>query len=326
MNENDGTTGSVSLRKLEANRRNALQSTGPRTAEGKAVSRMNAVTHGILAREVVLRGEHDGERRREFESLYGHYREHFAPVGPMEEMLVERIATAYWRLHRVLIAERGEIEHSVDGAHRRAEQVDPERAWLLVSSGDPESSTAGLWYLMHMLGKVRESVQREGELTDTALVRFARGFGGQPNAVTTGLQKVWVRAQSMREDRPAPEAFAGKSAPEVMAGKPAQEAVAAKPDEALKAERREVVLKFIDGELAWCEQKLTAVEEREKYEAQAHQEASFLPGRPALDRILRYEASLERQLYRAMNQLERLQRLRKGDNVPPPITMDVSGG
>jgi hypothetical protein len=39
---------------------------------------------------------------------------------------------------------------------------------------------------------------------------------------------------------------------------------------------------------------------------------------------MRYEANLERQLYRALNQLERLQRLRKGESVPPPVVVQVS--
>jgi hypothetical protein len=47
-------------------------------------------------------------------------------------------------------------------------------------------------------------------------------------------------------------------------------------------------------------------------------------GRTSIDRILRYQTTTNRQLFQAMNQLERLQRLRKGDNVPPPLTLAVS--
>lgn len=44
----------VTPRKIEANRRNALKSTGPRTAKGKATPRHNVLKHGILAKEVIL--------------------------------------------------------------------------------------------------------------------------------------------------------------------------------------------------------------------------------------------------------------------------------
>lgn len=40
-------------KQIAANRRNALKSTGPRTPEGKARSRWNALKHGILAKAVV---------------------------------------------------------------------------------------------------------------------------------------------------------------------------------------------------------------------------------------------------------------------------------
>jgi hypothetical protein len=42
-----------------------------------------------------------------------------------------------------------------------------------------------------------------------------------------------------------------------------------------------------------------------------------------IDRLLRYERAIERQLYKAINQLERQQRLRVGDNVPAPVAVDV---
>ena len=43
-----------------------------------------------------------------------------------------------------------------------------------------------------------------------------------------------------------------------------------------------------------------------------------------MDNFLRYETAIERQLYKAINQLERLQRMRTGDHVPPPVQVDVN--
>jgi hypothetical protein len=45
----------------------------------------------------------------------------------------------------------------------------------------------------------------------------------------------------------------------------------------------------------------------------------------AMDLILRYQTTINRQFFQAMNQLERLQRLRKGDNVPAPLNLQVLG-
>jgi len=46
-----------------------------------------------------------------------------------------------------------------------------------------------------------------------------------------------------------------------------------------------------------------------------------VPPADVTDKLIRYEAHMDRQLYRAMDQLERLQRQRKGENVPPPLNV-----
>ena len=49
-----GNTSTVSERKLAANRQNAKRSTGPRTVQGKARSRFNALKHGFLAKQIMF--------------------------------------------------------------------------------------------------------------------------------------------------------------------------------------------------------------------------------------------------------------------------------
>ena len=48
-----------------------------------------------------------------------------------------------------------------------------------------------------------------------------------------------------------------------------------------------------------------------------------IPSKDELERLLRYEGTIERQLYKALNQLERLQRMRAGDEIPAPIELDL---
>ncbi len=81
---------------VTANRRNAERSTGPRTAEGKAVVSQNAVTHGLLAQADVIRGED----REEFELYREELFWELEPVGTMESRLAERIVSLAWRLRR----------------------------------------------------------------------------------------------------------------------------------------------------------------------------------------------------------------------------------
>lgn len=49
-----------------------------------------------------------------------------------------------------------------------------------------------------------------------------------------------------------------------------------------------------------------------------------LPSSADLDRILRYEAAIHRQMVHAINQLERLQRARKGEHIPEPVSVQLS--
>jgi len=81
---------------IQANRSNARKSTGPRTAEGKERASQNAVKHGLLAREAVIVGEDPTE----FEAYREGMLATLAPVGPVEEMLAERIVGLSWRLRR----------------------------------------------------------------------------------------------------------------------------------------------------------------------------------------------------------------------------------
>ncbi len=84
-------------KQIEANRRNSRRSTGPRTRTGKAESKMNAMTHGLLATDLIVRGEDPVEFTRVLESLV----DELQPQGPLEEQLVERVAACMWRLRRL---------------------------------------------------------------------------------------------------------------------------------------------------------------------------------------------------------------------------------
>ena len=78
------------------NRINAGHSTGPRSVEGKAVSRFNAMKHGLDAASRVLPGEDPAE----LAELAGDFHAEFAPQGPVETELVETLIRSTWLKHR----------------------------------------------------------------------------------------------------------------------------------------------------------------------------------------------------------------------------------
>ena len=93
----------TSDKQIQANRRNALKSTGPKTSEGKAAVRMNARTHGLRSQEVLL-PEEDGEALMELDE---NLRAELKPVGELENLLVDGIVAAHWRLRRLRRVEAG---------------------------------------------------------------------------------------------------------------------------------------------------------------------------------------------------------------------------
>src|SRR5215472_11307748 len=101
MDENNGDH-SVSVAKLEANRRNAQKSTGPTTEAGKARSRRNALKHGVLTSALLITERLGVKDRAEFGELLEGLRNDLMPSGALEEMLTEKIAVCWWRQKRAL--------------------------------------------------------------------------------------------------------------------------------------------------------------------------------------------------------------------------------
>lgn len=83
--------------KVLANRRNALRSTGPRTAAGKARVSRNRLRHGLTGVDPVL----PEECVASFHLFEAEVNEHLDPRHPIEAMLAEQICSLLWRLRRI---------------------------------------------------------------------------------------------------------------------------------------------------------------------------------------------------------------------------------
>ena len=246
----------TSKKQIEANRRNAQKSTGPKTARGRAISKMNAIKHGLLGRQLLVGGKQARESRHELGLLQKRFWDYYEPVGPAEEGLVEAFG-------------------------------DPKNAM--------QSSVMGNHFLIGALTMVRASVEKTGELTEAAINKVI--LHGKPYYLTRDLENLRIQLEANLEGL---------------------------DPEALRAKKKKEALIFIGEQLSYAGLDLAACLEHEKNKEEALQAAAVLPSLEVLDKIMRYETKLERQMYRAMNQLERFQRRRRGEAVPPPLTMDVS--
>jgi hypothetical protein len=102
-------------KQVAANRRNAASSTGPRTEEGKSVSRLNALSHGLTAEAPCLPTEDPEEYARFRKALL----DHLAPVGALEEQLAEEVVDLSWRLRRATTLEHGVLARGVASVDER---------------------------------------------------------------------------------------------------------------------------------------------------------------------------------------------------------------
>ena len=107
-----------SLKQIEANRGNALKSTGPTTQEAKERSRCNAVRHGLTAETVIA----DLEDAADYQAFEAAVIADYDAQTAVERELVLRLASVLWRLRRAIGIESGIFESVTEGP---AKQDDP---------------------------------------------------------------------------------------------------------------------------------------------------------------------------------------------------------
>ncbi len=112
----------ATISQINANRSNALSSTGPTTAAGIENCKFNATRHGLAGKQVVTKGENPAE----YDQLHHQLVHDHAPSTEHEAMLVEEIAQNWWRLQRARRTEAavlnkfGDLECVTDPEARRA--------------------------------------------------------------------------------------------------------------------------------------------------------------------------------------------------------------
>ena len=114
----------ASQKQTEANRLNAQKSTGPRSAEGKAASSMNALKSGIDAKSQIIRGE----KAANLEILKTEYYDRYRPTAPEQRMLVDTLIDAEWLLRRFRVVEAQLWEHGAQFALKPEPEIELAKA------------------------------------------------------------------------------------------------------------------------------------------------------------------------------------------------------
>jgi hypothetical protein len=130
---------------IEANRRNAQQSTGPRTEIGKKTSSLNALRHGLTSRIVVL----PTEDLAAYKTFSEEFLVDLAPETFAERQFAQTIIDTQWRLNRVRALEDGMLALGHYGKEGQIDQA-MNRSGLIPETGRDEG--------MPMVGEIHAAL------------------------------------------------------------------------------------------------------------------------------------------------------------------------
>jgi hypothetical protein len=280
-------TSTVSARKAASNRKNALKSTGPRTVRGKAFSRRNALKHGFFARETIdfFLEREDPE---EYDELLNGLREDFQPVEAAEELEVWNIAVR-WRMFARLL----HFESAQNRVAMRRAMTNP-LGQQTKYCGRLEKIEKAAIYLLRSATK---EIEVTGEISDELSQRIFR--------LMPELKAMWPTFEQEAQEMlklPALSKIVKESSPKERAS-------------AFALSVTTIAKTFLA--------QLPIMRNTSAIETAIGQH--LIPSGENLDRILRYDAMIDRGLTRSLDRLKLLQGRRKRgtDSSSRPCALDA---
>ena len=282
---------------LAANQRNSRRSSGPRTAEGKAISRRNGLKHGLTGAGIVLPNEDVEEVERRFETLEAEMR----PKSEMARQLVGRVALLTVRLDRSAHQESKALAHRMRQAaaefdQDRLAEVDRLMAWI---AAEPVTNVRRLRRMPEGVDRLIAAIQ--GLRDDLARVGGYR-WGYEYNEQLHHLLGKRSAELPVTRARALTDAIAGNF-----------RYLDATDGAGLETDARRVwaigeLVYLIDAEIAGLK-KLRDEMDLEGLELDRAEAAARAMFDPSKDAILarKYEAATERGLYRAIREFRETQ-------------------
>jgi len=183
-------------KQINANRKNAQKSTGPKTDEGKAAISKNAVKHGLFAQSVIF-----GENDADYEAFHDQMLPELEPVGAIETVMAERIINLWWRLKRAERMQNEVIEDMIirkvtNDSSRRSREYDLRRHGL--QPDDPEYDLDGL-----ALGRIAAKDFAYCRILDRMLM-YERRIENSVIKLTKELRKQQLMRRDEQQLEPSP--------------------------------------------------------------------------------------------------------------------------
>ncbi|MGO9062751.1 MAG: hypothetical protein ACLQU2_36125 [Candidatus Binataceae bacterium] len=250
----------------------------------------------MRAKEVIIPGQ---ENPAELEAILGELREDWEPQGHTELHLVEQIGLAEWRLRRVHRAELGKIRSQMSMFTRMSR--------FKGTGVEAGKSPAWIGRLRGAIEKALAELENQGTVSKDSC-DFLELFYGKEKDSPAAMLKVWFLGEKPK----------GNKDDLVSDGEPTSTADEGQPD---KQDAACELLEMMLENLARHERELR---KQERTDLEIARQSLSIPHGRGLECIQRYETTIKRDMYRAMDQLEHLQRRRRGEPPPPTVNVNVS--
>ncbi|SRR5712692_625487 len=278
------------------------RSTGPRTPQGKARSKYNALKHGLFSKAILL----EDESPAEYESLLNGLRESLQPQGKLEEVLVEKLATILWRERRLLQEEAAEIQKAtILNIDRMLQQEADELEYADLKEAPDRKLTHSsnltvFRNAIEILDMVRQSEEDDSQVEKVGeLFRMIFGCekdGAPPYRFRQLYFALWKLLFAPQEVENSKDSV----------------------------DPTELMRKAIGKEMLRLVKLHDIAASVETLKRRRDLATARVPSPEVFDRLLRHEAHLSREFNRTLSELERLQRTRKGQLVLPSLKVEVS--
>jgi hypothetical protein len=310
---------------LAAARQNAQHSTGPRSADAKQNSKLNALKHGAYVVEENRRQSMLalGEDPEQFQTLTEELMSAFGPGDALWEKQIEDLTWLYSRRERLERAQEGLRRRALQGIddwqHRRQQEM--ERVTFDASQHQvldvdlPESTDRGvaLRKTLSYLELVREEIKQRTfrERQYAVLESFYQGMmGWRPGLIFSLLHRfsdpMHLREQQ-EEDEEYRQFLLKEGADCVPPGEP----------------ERQELLRLLEEEIASVREEFDYAEKTNEERAAIERDACLAPEGETWSMMLRQEAALDRSIDR---KVRILLRLRKESTNPPTAPPDQDDG
>jgi hypothetical protein len=266
---------------------------GPRTLKGKMRSKKNSLKHGIFAKQLLL----EDESQEEFSSLCRELQEDIAVKGALAEAQIPFLAMLFFRMRRTLKTETAEIR-------KTAEFLSLDHLWEQIARASncinelvaQHTNPLALKRIIELLNDLRYHFDHQGFNVehDVAILRKIYGIGH----LEEGFPLVYIGFNALIQGSDKPGETPRKS----------------------DFNKKEMLTLF-DEEIARFGGLKNTIEKVDSAGLRYAELASLVPHQEVLERLLRYESHLSREIDRVLNRLERLKRSRLLLPMPPSITL-----